>query len=589
MGNYTWENFYQHHKTGDYAFGKHLLEKGDSHRYVYLDMIFETNTIVERIFRCEGVSIILKKTNESLLNDDVDVLRLTSREEQLLAHILYVLRVGYFTFARPTFEGERKIEFGPKKLIFKSLAEMLLDEGIILDKFHRYDAAIRSFQNARNFCKNDMDVINHFFDDTNIHLEDTESGLLLQRFLKLQELIGRITFAEIRCLYGLSKILPIKYKNRYISRSIEYGEESLDWYNFKRYLGIPFPAYVDHAKITVTSHNIRDNISSANESPAKKSLSSLIPHYTVYEKEIPDFLKKIESEAGWNNGDISESNMHSEDAAEKDESDIDKDGYRKYCKDKHLLLSYSEYLNDETMKTDKMDDLELEIEDPTYSRHFQDIVSAFDHCRWLLWNCDIYDNNKEYVSQFSNERKIQLLQDCFLRLYSILDKLSYLLNMHYSWFSEDKKLDLRKIIGKIKEDDPNPVLPVIRRIFLEIDPDFKPYCMCGERREKDEKTGCCRRCSYRIVNRKQKVDIPYYKIPSISSQNVIRNHIAHSGFTVNGEDIKQDKFMVNVSYERLYTHTRDLICDIKEAIMTAAMTLSWEKERGKFAQHPGQN
>ena len=131
-----------------------------------------------------------------------------------------------------------------------------------------------------------------------------------------------------------------------------------------------------------------------------------------------------------------------------DYSEPDDTIYEEWCWKNHLMLNLmNEY--PWRMKQYVGDNLEWHP-GGTNEIRFNDIISTYKHARWLLFHYSLQTNDKNGWEKPEME-SVENFQDCYIRLYSIMDKLTKILNRLYP-FKDNEQQKFYQLVGKFEHD-----------------------------------------------------------------------------------------------------------------------------------------
>ncbi len=138
------------------------------------------------------------------------------------------------------------------------------------------------------------------------------------------------------------------------------------------------------------------------------------------------------------------------------------DDYLKWCQENVKLLSILNEIPDVCT----CDDIELNL-DEKHQWLLEDVVKTYDHCRRLF-----YDNTRDMKKILLDDRcdQIECVIDCFVRLYTLLDKSAKLITYLFPQDGSMERLHFFDV-AKTLHNDPNPYLRSIYGICRDIFPD----------------------------------------------------------------------------------------------------------------------
>lgn len=241
-----------------------------------------------------------------------------------------------------------------------------------------------------------------------------------------------------------------------------------------------------------------------------------------------------------------------------DYSQPNNSNYEEWCWNNHYLLNpmneypfrIRHYLND---------DLEWHPGGIKEIR-FNDIINTYKHARLLLFN-----NNRQPKDDTgcrnSDVETIENLQDCYVRLYSIIDKSAKILNMLYP-DKDDPQQPFYKIVRKFKNDR-NYYLRGLYEINQDLS--YNPKYM-----KKQKELGT--------------ID-PFYSIKQIDNNpSFLRDMMAHAAVNIVGPEDNLEKYekykdsnIISMTPLDLKIETERLMGLIRELIMHVYLAVKQDK------------
>ncbi len=225
------------------------------------------------------------------------------------------------------------------------------------------------------------------------------------------------------------------------------------------------------------------------------------------------------------------------------------DGYTRWCNDHCLFLTFIVDMEHDCGRF-AADDLDLGLEGEQQLL-LEDIISTFCHCRKKLYAINGID--EEIFKLKRRDEDIEELLDCYMRLYSIPDKVAKLIKMLFpnrEYPNREHFWDVYKVL----EDDKNIYL---RSIYL-----------IGEDISTDE-------------GRREDGTADPHRIFDGTTQRAssIRNHIMHNVFRISGESESKDGIMNTFTLTplELRHHTIVLANNMRELLLSLQLVLKSEK------------
>ncbi|MBR3410570.1 MAG: hypothetical protein IKG94_07350 [Candidatus Methanomethylophilaceae archaeon] len=235
----------------------------------------------------------------------------------------------------------------------------------------------------------------------------------------------------------------------------------------------------------------------------------------------------------------------------------------------NLALSYLEFVPDLALRYRYVsDDLPFDFHVPELNLMMEDVMETFAHCRFQAYvasNCPSPVAGVAYSFSPMAKRiySQELLLDVYPRLYSVLDKLSHIVMRVFGIEPEPREeggyppqpsysVIVKEIRGR---SGGNLYLETLCEIFDEINP--------------------------RFIYRTQK-GVPFYAmLPGAVHMDSLRHHIIHSGvsLTVEGSGRRSDREMAYVTERELASRCCDLLCLVKEAIMSTCLAIEHRDRR----------
>ncbi len=242
------------------------------------------------------------------------------------------------------------------------------------------------------------------------------------------------------------------------------------------------------------------------------------------------------------------------DFIDKTDPDKEVEGYEGWCFYSVLYLNlFNEIPNP---NRDWMnDDLDLKL-DERHSIILEDVVRTFDHCRKIL-----YEFTKVPIEErFSKVRddSVESLIDCYVRLYSVLDKVAKIIDYFFSLDLSGKTASFWNVSEALAVSS-NKYLRSIAMIKDDLFP--------------------------KHVERINSVDPHFTFAMACYRSSFIRNSIIHDTFRIVGPDEK-DYIQWNVAaitVQDLEYQTWSLMYTVREVILLTKMSVELERnKRGKF-------
>lgn len=284
--------------------------------------------------------------------------------------------------------------------------------------------------------------------------------------------------------------------------------------------------------------------------------------------------------------------------------------YVYWCIQNNLILKYSDPITKSLLPPSCHDELPFEKEGSWLTDLFKDIVYTFSHARFLLYKYSITrlemgdlrfaepdkigfferlegsykpyntvfvaDMRSRLSVEYSVEASVvteltqhmtriheELLIDAFVRLYSILDKISNLIVYEFGiklWDSKRDKTAKPSIDGIAHymhdTEEDNPFLRILETLYVEINPDTS---MISKDQSKDD-------------------EVYYDRLPFAQTLYNLRNHIIHSDLVLTGGRMELDKRTGKIYTKDFKERTKMLALVVKEAIMTTMLAIEFNNK-----------
>ena len=292
--------------------------------------------------------------------------------------------------------------------------------------------------------------------------------------------------------------------------------------------------------------------------------------------------------------------------------------YVNWCVQKDLILKYSDPITRNLLPPACRDELTYTTnKDSWLVGLFDDFVKTFGHARFLLYKYNVigqkagdlrnsepeifnfykrldgdfnpaFDNytidlmdrmNLEFSIEGSTSVEYngriyeELLIDAFVRLYSILDKISNLVAREFSinlYYPDSSKISKPSIGGIAHylhdENEDNPFLRILETIYIEINPDSE------------------------LNPNKDFENTHYDRMPFAQTLYNLRNHIVHSELVLlsSRPKLSERKMEGKTFVSDFYENTMRLAYIVKEAIMTSMLALEFRDNENKKIIQRGQ-
>ncbi len=229
--------------------------------------------------------------------------------------------------------------------------------------------------------------------------------------------------------------------------------------------------------------------------------------------------------------------------------DTIKDDYQRWCNESTLYLNVMAEVP-HNIADFCVDDLVFDLDD----RHqwlLEDIVFTYDHCRRIIYN--VSKTNYKVLDHGRNEH-VEMLLDCYSRLYTILDKTAKLIIYLFPWNGPANPY-FKDVVEK-HSCDTNPFLRALYFIAKDIFSD------------KDD-------IEFDYLD-------PHIRFLSIVHRpSFIRNSIMHNTVRICKDDNdRMGTFNVEsiTSFELMY-YTGKLCNDVREILINLQMAVEYSKHR----------
>jgi len=225
------------------------------------------------------------------------------------------------------------------------------------------------------------------------------------------------------------------------------------------------------------------------------------------------------------------------------------DDYVRWCNDHCLFLNL---LTEPThnCKHYAKDNLKFSL-DERYQWLLDDIVATFDHCRRTLYKFDKIDEKK--VAEKKRDEDIESLLDCYVRLYTLLDKTAKLIAALFPGDGSLKDKNFYKVAEAVA-DSRNKFLASIYLIKNDIFPE-----------------------EYDISDN---VSDPHRNYLGVIQKTAnIRNEIVHGTVRMFSENESKGWYYDSVALTplELKHHTITLAYDIREILLTLQLAVGWHR------------
>ena len=282
--------------------------------------------------------------------------------------------------------------------------------------------------------------------------------------------------------------------------------------------------------------------------------------------------------------------------------------YVYWCIQNNLILKYSDPITKSLLPPSCHDELPFEKEGSWLTDLFKDIVYSFGHARFLLYKYSItrlemgdlrfaepdkiglferiegkyrpyntacvVDMRKQLNVEYSIEGSVtteygmrmheEILIDAFIRLYSILDKISNLIVREFGIKLLDPKgygaakpsIDGIAHYMHNNEED-NPFLQILETLYIEINPDTSMVSKNSSRDPSKDN------------------EVHYNRLPFAQTLYNLRNHIIHSDLVLIGGRMELDKKTGKIYTKDFKERTKMLALIVKEAIMTTMLAIEF--------------
>ena len=229
----------------------------------------------------------------------------------------------------------------------------------------------------------------------------------------------------------------------------------------------------------------------------------------------------------------------------------DIDEYRGWCFDKVLLLNF--YCEVPSIQAEHLgDEIEFELEGKDRII-IDDIIMSFDHCRRILYRFSKF--KPEEIESKGRDEDAECLVDCYIRLYSILDKFS-------------------KIIRTVSEL--NPYLKGFWKIGDELRKNRNPYLRAISMIKDD--------LYPKKEAKKGNYEDPHLMYAQAYYQtSFIRNHIVHDAFRI-AEPEEENYIEAGVAALKvsdLLYQTMNLAYNVREVMLLLQMAVEYDKRESK--------
>ncbi|MCL1904620.1 MAG: LA2681 family HEPN domain-containing protein, partial [Methanomassiliicoccaceae archaeon] len=202
---------------------------------------------------------------------------------------------------------------------------------------------------------------------------------------------------------------------------------------------------------------------------------------------------------------------------------------------------------------------------------FDDIKQSFAYARYQYYSCvDSRMNINAYSKPHFSLKldhdgrtpiaahgftEVQELIECYMRLYSILDKIGNLMNsvhdLKIGSKNKKEKPSIRTVASVIDSLSDNPFLVQMKTIFMETNPEYA----------------------------EDSHEMPFYiPMPSAMHMDSVRNHLAHIGLgfvSDENEDKVSDDVVQYITWSEFLILTDHLMSIVKEAIFTVWASVNY--------------
>jgi len=225
-----------------------------------------------------------------------------------------------------------------------------------------------------------------------------------------------------------------------------------------------------------------------------------------------------------------------------------KDNHQRWCQEHYLFLNIFNEIPHKCAKYAK-DDIQLELDDK-HQFLLDDIIQTYAHCRRLFYK---FQDPKIFMSKKERDEDVEILIDCYVRLYTLFDKCAKLIQYLFPQDWSNEKMGFYETARKLACEN-NPYLRAIDMICTDVFPDKE--------------------------SRKAGISDPRNSISGhIMWRGFIRNSIMHNTFKIKA-DVNSNEWIDGVSFIpafELYHATLMTFHDIREIILNIQMATEYEK------------
>ncbi len=224
------------------------------------------------------------------------------------------------------------------------------------------------------------------------------------------------------------------------------------------------------------------------------------------------------------------------------------DDYVRWCEEN---VRYLNLFNEIPHHNEKYacDDIILDL-DERHQWLLEDIVKTYDHCRKIFYR--ICENPEEFISK-SRDDDVESMIDCYVRLYTILDKSAKLIDYLFPREGDRDKLKFYDVAESLA-NSPNPYLKALYHINCDIFPD-------------------------RYSNISGTFDPRNIVYGFVLKRGFIRNSIMHDTVKIQTEDEPKTSYyyVASVTPLELMQCTNMMFYDVREIILNIQLAYEYRK------------